>query len=89
MEAGSDALNRLRERQSPEDDPLTTRADRRPKPAAKKAASQKAAKKQEAKVPDRARAKEESELNRRQRRELMHKRKMDEAENDGEGFFDM
>lgn len=89
LEAGSDALRRLRERQSPEEDPLAKRTERQPKPAAKKAAPAKPAKKQEPKVPERAMAKEESEMNRRQRRELMHKRKMDEAENDGEGFFDM
>lgn len=46
-------------------------------------------KKQEPRIPARAMAKEESEMNRKQRRELMRKRQMEEAENDGEGFFDM
>lgn len=89
MEAGPDALKRLRERQSPGDDPLAKRIERQSKPSAQEAAPTKTAKKPEPKIPDRARAKDESEMNRRQRRELMHKRKMDEAENDGEGFFDL
>lgn len=89
MEAGPEALNRLRERHSPEDDPLTRHTERQPRPATKKTGPSRPAKKQEPRIPDRARAKEESEMNRRQRRELMHRRKMEEAENDGEGFFDI
>lgn len=89
MEAGPEALKRLRERHSPEEDPSKPWTEARSQPKVKKAAPQKPLKKPEPRIPDRARAKEESEMNRRQRRELMHKRKMEEAENDGEGFFDI
>ena len=89
MEAGAEALKRLRERQSPEDDPLVPRTDEQPKRFAKQSGPSNPAKKQEARIPDRARAKEEFEMNRRQRRELVRKRRMEEAENDGDGFFDM